>query len=328
MPDKRVLVYGPLKLLPLESFAAGIAACGERVSHRNHSVYKPGEAENCHVAVTFGVKYPCDRIIGDYKARGVPTIVVDMGYMRRGNLTAARRDPAGVYWSAGIGGLNGHADFRNRLMLGDRWEALKTPLLPWRKAGAYVLLCSQVPNDAAVGDMNPRQWAAGVVEKLKALTDRPILYRPHPDDPAPKGIKGVEFSQGKSIEEDLRGAWATVAWNSNALVASLVAGVPAFALGPGSMVEAMANKVLENVESPRMPDRQQWAHDLAYCQWSGPELEAGLTWRHLILGETRSMSEPAIEAPCFDPQAGSGEAQASKAGDKPGQKEKGRKSQN
>lgn len=296
MPDKRVLIYGPLKLLPLECFSRGIALCGERVAYRNHSVYKPGEAEKCHVAVTFGVKYPCDRIIEDYKARGVPTIVMDMGYVRRGNLIAAGEDPAGVYWSAGVGGLNGNADFRNERVPGDRWEALKAPLSPWRKSGTHILLCSQTPNDAAVGDMNPRLWAVQVVERLKKLTSRPILYRPHPQDPTPRSIKGVAFSQGKSLEEDLEDAWAMVAWNSNALVSSVIVGVPVFALGPGSMVEAVANKSLEDIESPMIPDRQQWAHSLAYCQWSCPELEAGLAWRHLILRETKSVDEPALES--------------------------------
>ena len=313
MSEKRVLVYGPLKLMPLEYFSRGIALCGERVAYRNHSVYKPGEAEKCHVAVIFGIKYPCDRIIEDYKARGVPTIVVDMGYVRRGNLVAAGKDPAGVYWSAGIGGLNGHADHRNHLMPGDRWEALRVPLSPWRKSGSHILLCSQVPNDAAVealGDVKPREWAARVVEQLKGATARPILYRPHPDDPTPRGIKGVEFSRGKSLEEDLQEAWATVAWNSNSLVASAIAGVPVFALGPGSMVEEVANKAIDRIEDPWMPDRQQWLHDLAYCQWNGLELEAGVAWRHLILGQTRSADAAAMEMVDLDISDDADEVQA------------------
>lgn len=297
MSDRRILVYGPLKHLPLEFFARGIEACGDRVAYRNHSTYRPGETEKCHFAVVFGVKYPCDRIIQDYRDRGVQTVVLDMGYVRRGGIVAARANPAGVHWSAGFGGLNGHADFRNRLMPGDRWEKLGNPLGPWRKSGSHILLCGQKPSDAAVGDMNPRQWAERALARLKELTSRPVVYRPHPEDPSPRGVKGAEYSRGKPIEEDLKDCWAAVAYNSNSLVDAVIAGVPVFALGEGSMVEAIADKHLEDIESRFVPDRQQWAHDLAFCQWNGPELEEGLAWRHLVLKETKCVAEPATECP-------------------------------
>ena len=158
--------------------------------------------------------------------------------------------------------------------------------------------------------MNPRQWSAHAVSRIKEVTDRPILYRPHPDDPTPRGIKGVDFSRGTPLEEDLSNAWATVAWNSNSLVSSIIAGVPVFALGPGSMVESIANKNLQDLENPALPDRQQWAHDLAYCQWSAIELEAGLAWKHIILEKTMRVTEPATEFPAHAPvcdQVGPGE---------------------
>lgn len=324
MSDRRVLVYGPLKHLPLEFFARGVEACGDRVAYRNHSTYRPGEVEKCHFAVVFGVKYPCDKIIQDYRDRGVQTVVLDMGYVYRGGIVAARTDPAGVYWSAGFGGLNGHANFCNRLMPGDRWEKLRNPLHPWRESGSHILLCGQKPSDAAVGDMNPRQWAERALARLKELTSRPVVYRPHPEDPSPRGVKGAEYSRGKPIEEDLKDCWAAVAYNSNSLVDTVIAGIPVFALGEGSMVTAVANKDLDRIEQPEMPDRQQWTHDLAYCQWNGPELEEGLAWRHLVLGETKSVSEPAVECPPDQPGAGLEREQTDGSGPFYGRRRKGR----
>lgn len=324
MSDRRVLVYGPLKHLPLELFARGIEVCGERVVYRNHSTYKAGEVEKCHFTVTFGIKYPCDCIIQDYRERGVQTVVLDMGYVRRGGIVAARADPASVYWSAGFGGLNGHADFHNHLMPGNRWEKLRNPLHPWRKSGAHILLCGQKPSDAAVGDMNPRQWAERALVQLKELTPRPVVYRPHPEDPSPRGVKGAEYSRGKSIEEDLTDCWAAVAYNSNSLVDAVIAGVPVFALGEGSMVEAVANKDLEVIDSPVMLDRQQWAHNLAYCQWNGPELEEGLAWRHLVLGETKSVLEAATESPQNGPEIDLEEGKTGEYGLPYGRKRKSR----
>ena len=50
------------------------------------------------------------------------------------------------------------------------------------------------------------------------------------------------------------------------------------------MADAIANFDLDDIVDPPLPDRQQWAHDLAYAQWTVTELRAGLPWVHLVDG--------------------------------------------
>jgi hypothetical protein len=39
---------------------------------------------------------------------------------------------------------------------------------------------------------------------------------------------------------------------------------------------------LVKIESPEMPDRDQWLSDLAYCQWTPAEMRSGVVWKHLF----------------------------------------------
>ena len=45
----------------------------------------------------------------------------------------------------------------------------------------------------------------------------------------------------------------------------------------------MALNDLSRIESPWMPEgRQQWFHNLAWCQWNVTELSNGQMWRFLM----------------------------------------------
>ena len=41
----------------------------------------------------------------------------------------------------------------------------------------------------------------------------------------------------------------------------------------------VANTDLSKIESPDMPDRDQWLYDLGYANWSMHEVENGTVWR-------------------------------------------------
>jgi hypothetical protein len=38
---------------------------------------------------------------------------------------------------------------------------------------------------------------------------------------------------------------------------------------------------IENIEAPRIFDRDQWLANLGYCQWTEREIHQGLPWNHL-----------------------------------------------
>jgi len=241
-------------------------------------------------------------------------ISLERGYVKRlqdfkQTITAIPTVPrSNCYYSAGFNGLNGHADFKNQNMPSDRWEKLDVELKPWRKGGENILLCGQVPWDAAVINVVPNYEESldRTSEKIAELTNREIIFRPHPYiidyNPTlmfsptldfkdtrwwhengvhvPSQASSISTERKKSLLEELENAWVSVSLNSNSGVESIINGVPTIAYGPGSMAKEVATE-LENIEKPNMPDREQWAWNLAYAQWQMNELESGLTWEHL-----------------------------------------------
>ena len=298
----RVIIYSSHNFPPMQAFAQGVEAHGDRVISRNFSMYKSDSYEKCDVCIVFGMQKPVTTIFENQRAHQTPVYVVDMGYVKRGTTQASRENPDDIYWSVGLNGLNGKAE-SVRATPGDRWDKLKAPLQPWQAAGTgeYLLLCGQKNHDAALGDLDPFDFGFYVAARLRRtveLSCLPLRYRPHPDSTSSRKIPHTE-QVDSSIQEDLAGASLVLAYNSNILTDAVIAGVPAVALGSGAMIEPIAPVVqydsMSDLEWGRelkarlelRPDRQQWAHDLAYRQWNLTELADGAAWDFLKNGSER-----------------------------------------
>jgi hypothetical protein len=236
--------------------------------------YEPSD-----IAVIFGVykskvrkSWSRGKVFRQQRENKKDVIVLETGYVRRG-------DGDSHYYAAGFNGLNGRADFRNKSMGVERWEKLGVQLRPYSKGGK-VILCGQVPWDASVDHHNHPAWIQETAQKLKALTTRPIVFRPHPLAALPP-ISGIGYST-VPLEEDLKDAHCVVTFNSNSAVEALIYGKPVFAFDEGSMVWDLANRNLGDIEEPKCPDRKQWAANLGFAQWTPAEMSEGLAWRHLV----------------------------------------------
>jgi hypothetical protein len=235
--------------------------------------YEPSE-----VAVIFGVhkskvrqSWPRGKIFRQQRDKKLDVIVLETGYVNRG-------DGENHHYAAGFNGLNGRADFRNKGMGPERWEKLGAQLRPYSR-GDKVILCGQVPWDASVDHHKHHEWLLETASKLKVLTKRPIVFRPHPLAPLP-AIKGCEYSQ-RPLAEDLPEAHCVVTFNSNSAVEALIFGKPVYAFDEGSMTWDLANRDFNDLEEPKCHPRLQWAKDLAYTQWTIGEMKEGKAWAHL-----------------------------------------------
>jgi hypothetical protein len=249
--------------------------CPEQKNLRSVQDYEPSE-----IAVVFGVYKKAvafsrhrGHVISSQTSNKGRTIVLETGYVNRG-------DGENNHYAAGFDGLNGRADFRNFTCPKDRWEKLDIHFAPWRDRGDHILLCGQVPWDASVDSSNHYDWIEQAVSRIRKFSDRKIVFRPHPKAPD-YFIHGVEYSR-KPIQEDFKNCWAVVTFNSNSAVEAVIAGVPAFVEDMGSMAYPVANRNLIYLDDPKTPKRDQWAYNLAYCQWTPEEMRSGETWRHLL----------------------------------------------
>lgn len=206
---------------------------------------------------------------------------------------------ARIYYAVGYGGLKNLGDYCTAGCGPDRWAALKTPLAPWRRAGNHVLVLGQPMHGLSSQHADIYAWYAATVAAVRAVTRRPIVFRQHPrigviraslsrrraDEgrvrDALRGVGNLTFSTSRFLAQDLRGAWAAVAFTTNAAVAAVVGGVPLFAGDRGCMAWDVASPDVRQIEKPRLPDRTAWANRLAYSQWTAAEMRRGACWARL-----------------------------------------------
>lgn len=232
----------------------------------------------CDLAVVFGVG---KRQVPQSHARGAiiyehrfrerkPIIIVERGFVNRAE-----------YYGVALNGLNGLGDFRNEDSPPDRWEKLGVEIKPWKKGGKYALICGQVPWDASVQHSDHIQWCRDVWERVEGL-EIPVRFRPHPE------VKGkIDYGlpeKDTTWDEDLADAMCVISYNSTAGALAALEGIPVFAMDPGSMAWPISNKELtkEALEAPVLHDREQWAYNLAYAQWTAEEMRQGIPWQRLL----------------------------------------------
>jgi hypothetical protein len=212
------------------------------------------------------------RIGKELQERGKHVLVMERGYVGdRFRLT-----------SLGWNGLNGFATFPEYPDDGgERFRAHGGKIEPWRPGGKYILILGQVPTDASLRgakiDQDYLLWA----NRLSHIHGLPVYFRPHPDL-AKRGINqtvpGTTLSMG-TLREALEGALFTVCYNSNSAVDSVLAGVPCVTMDAGSMASKVTSSKLETL---LLPDREPWAHALAWKQWSIEEIASGFPLEKLL----------------------------------------------
>lgn len=140
-------------------------------------------------------------------------------------------------------------------------------LRPWRKEGRHILVAVPGPNYGRIVGQDMGPWTASIVDRLRALTDRPIRVRQ----------KGGHTP----IETDLLDCWALVTHSSNAAVDAVIRGIPAF-VEPTNPAAPVANLALSDIEAPATFERVRWLHSLLAQQFTVPEIAAGVAYRNLI----------------------------------------------
>ena len=173
-----------------------------------------------------------------------------------------------------------------------RWEDIKKnigfDLQPWRKNGNHILICLQRNGGWSMKGLDVVDFFNQTVSEIRKYSNRPIVVRTHPGDK--KSLiyakrltgKNINLSTNKSLDADLKNAWASVVYNSSPSVGSIIEGIPCFVLDPEySQSSSVANLSLKNIENPQMPDRLPWVQKLAQCHWNNTELENGTAWTHM-----------------------------------------------
>jgi hypothetical protein len=178
----------------------------------------------------------------------------------------------------------------------NRWSELQKKfnieVKEWHRPGDLILICLQKPMDSALNrlhekNINYQDFCIDLIKEIKTVSDRKILVRSHPKDPTDliSNLKllfsDIEFSNSKSIQEDLDRAWCMITFNSTSSVDSVIYGVPTITLDPSAVSAEVTFHFLDDIESDINFDRDSWLKKIAFMQWSEEEIKSGYVWELL-----------------------------------------------
>ena len=186
----------------------------------------------------------------------------------------------------------------------DRWEYMKKlwniKYEPWRKSNPEdpILFVLQPKDNWSMNELDPIKWFMDVYNKIRPLTKRQFLVRPHPNHMAHieerikefpddcQVIIGQKFFTGDekkyyrfNFQEAITTCHAVITNNSTASIDSCVRGIPTFVTSDLAICWPVANTKLQDIENPKYPDRDQWVHDIGYKQWTEEEIKNGTVFK-------------------------------------------------
>ena len=265
--------YGALNSKPVfDAFANSLNNNGHNVAYNDTSA-----DINVIWSVLFNGRMAGNKAVWEQQK---PTIVLEVGGIKRGTT-----------WKVGLNGINRDAYFGPSGNSSDRVRLLGLQVKPWKYDGEYILIAGQHDKSLQWKDMpSMATWVHDTITFIRAQTDRPIIFRPHPRCPLPaieydfKNVKRQEPLQIKGSYDDFDmqfdNIWATVSWSSNPGIHSIINGVPAFT-GPSSLAFDVAEQNLRNIENPLYGDRTQWLNDYAHTEYTIGEISQGIPLKHL-----------------------------------------------
>lgn len=253
-----------------DALMRGIVAAGDEAVSRDEASYAGVDADCC---AFYGLENRTPTLFADY-ARERKAVYVDLGYFGRrmgGRFTG--------FHKLCVNDRHPTAYFQARKHDHSRARALSVRAQPW-KAGRHVVVAGMSDKGARAEGFAPEQWERETIAEIRKHTDRPIVYRPKPSWKGARPIEGCGYSIREDVEAALKGAHCVVSHHSNVNVDALLEGVPSFTWK--GVAEPMSLQDLARIEKPWRPDdREQWAADICWTQFSIAEIAAGVAWRHL-----------------------------------------------
>jgi hypothetical protein len=157
----------------------------------------------------------------------------------------------------------------------DRFNSLNLEIQNFKRGTKIVI----VPPDEKISKVFnlSNTWVADVKNEIEKYTDRPIHIRNRPLSRSDR----LNLDTFKDCIKD--DAYAVVGYSSNALVESVMCGIPTISLGH-SATNSLFNYTLSDIDT--IPDidqdrRYQWLYHLAYRQFTHSELSDGTAWNLL-----------------------------------------------
>ena len=297
----------------LQHMADGVKACGDTPIIVNENMTGPWQKDEMEpkapIGCMFGYGGTNQRhhtkgrrldLVERAKKKGIYIITFDGGILSSfGNVHGPNH-----HWRVALYSPMNNGNFLSDNSPPDRWEHMKKlwniRYEPWRKSNPEdpILFVLQPKDNWSMNELDPIDWFNDVYKKLRPLTKRKFIVRPHPNNVSnilerskelPEDIE-LQYIQKNFVgdekkhyrfhfQEALNNCHAFITHNSTASVDSCIRGVPTFVTSDLALCWSVANKDLTKIASPEYPDRGQWVNDLGYKLWSIKEIKDGTVYK-------------------------------------------------
>jgi hypothetical protein len=209
-----------------------------------------------------------------YRTAGRPVIVIDIGTLNRG-----------VTWKIAVNNLTAEGFYGHQTDLDpDRPGRLGIQLRNNPNTRSAILVAGQHRKSHQLASIaNQEQWIAQQVREIRAVSDRPIVVRPHPRCPLDisllPGGSTVEYPQQvagtyDSFDIDY-GYHAVLNYNSGPGIQAAIAG--ARPLVDSTSLAHPVGIAIKDINQPYTVDRTQWLIEIAHTEYTVEEIAQG-TW--------------------------------------------------
>jgi hypothetical protein len=218
------------------------------------------------------------RIYSHCISKNIPILILEVGTLIR-NQT----------WKLSLTNINSLGYFGTDIELDMlRPEKLGIELRPYlENRNRNILITTQRPESLQWANQpEVEDWINDTVIRIKKVTDRPIVVRPHPRYTFKKPLYGVTVERPRKIENtyddyDLKfNHHVMVHYNSGVSVQSLINGCPIIC--DASSLAAPLSNQLSDIENLKYSNREQWFIEICHTEWTVDEIQKGLPLARLL----------------------------------------------
>jgi hypothetical protein len=218
-------------------------------------------------------------VYNEYTSKNKPIIIIEVGNLLRGQT-----------WRVCLNHINGEGLFGNNNMLdvdrpnklGVRLKNIKNHRRP------EILIATQHIRSLQWEGMPPMSnWVDSILEKIRAVSDRKVIIRPHPRSPVRlnKSDSSVTLQTPTKIagsydDFDIDyGYHCVINHNSGPPVQAAINGVPVIC--HKTSLAYPVSSTYEDIENIKLPDREEWFLKLTHTEWTVDEIAQGIPLKRL-----------------------------------------------
>jgi hypothetical protein len=220
---------------------------------------------------------PNKQVYEHYRAQGKSVIIVDVGALYRGET-----------WKIALNHINGLGHYGHTENLDmDRPRKLGISIAINLSRNPAILIAAQHRHSLQLANQNHETWILEQIDKIRAVSDRPIVVRPHPRSPLQiKTLdKTITIEKPQKIANtydsfDMHFDYhAVVNYCSGPGIQAAISGTRPI-VGAHSLAAPVAVTV-DDLDQPYKTDRDQWLIEICHTEYTVKEIQQGLWLQRL-----------------------------------------------